>query len=84
MDAKTKSPREGGLTLPGKWHYACFANWRMSKFSPVNGLVNLPLRLGLSGRGNYAQTGLKSRPGQPASRCAAYRREAQMATGAIR
>jgi hypothetical protein len=22
MDAKTKSPREGGLTLPGEWHYA--------------------------------------------------------------
>jgi hypothetical protein len=30
MDAKTKSPREGGLTLPGDWHYACFANWRTS------------------------------------------------------
>ena len=22
MDAKTKSPRGGGLTLPGEWHYA--------------------------------------------------------------
>ena len=38
MDAKTKSPREGGLTLPGDWHYACFANWRTSSLAPLMGL----------------------------------------------
>jgi hypothetical protein len=30
MDAKTKSPREGGLTLPGEWHYAEVAVRRRS------------------------------------------------------
>ena len=38
MDAKTKSPREGGLTLPGEWHYACFANWRTSSLALLTGL----------------------------------------------
>ena len=28
MDAKTKSPRGGGLTLPGEWHYAEVASRR--------------------------------------------------------
>jgi hypothetical protein len=28
MDAKTKSPRDGGLTLPGEWHYAEYATSR--------------------------------------------------------
>lgn len=44
--------------------------------------VNLPaLRLGNSGRGNYAQRILKPTPGQSACGRAAYRREARMTAG---
>ncbi len=28
--ARNDKPPFGGLTLPGEWHYACFANWRTS------------------------------------------------------
>jgi hypothetical protein len=27
---RNDKPPFGGLTLPGEWHYACFANWRTS------------------------------------------------------
>jgi hypothetical protein len=38
MDAKTKSPREGGLTLPGKWHYAEVASRRRCSLVLLTGL----------------------------------------------
>jgi hypothetical protein len=42
MDAKTKSPREGGLTLPGDWHYACFAIQRDGSLNDCSSRVNHP------------------------------------------
>ncbi len=38
MDAKNDKPPFGGLTLPGEWHYACFANWRTSSLALLTGL----------------------------------------------
>ena len=40
MDAKTKSPQEGGLTLPGEWHYAWVAIERDGILRNRSGSVN--------------------------------------------
>jgi hypothetical protein len=38
MTLETKSPLKGGLTLPGEWHYACFANWRIGSLASLMSL----------------------------------------------
>jgi hypothetical protein len=38
VDAKTKSPQGGGLTLPGEWHYAEVASRRRCSLVLLMGL----------------------------------------------
>jgi hypothetical protein len=79
-EARNDKPPFGGLTRAGGWPYSRDAKWSDAKIDRGKRSVNCPLQLlGNSGRGNNAQSYLKPTSGQPACRCAAYCREAQMA-----
>lgn len=84
MDARNDKPPFGGLTQAGGWPYSGIAMRGVVRIVAGERDCQPPTsQLGNSGRGNNAQSHLKPKSGQPAFRCAAYRREAQMATGAI-
>ncbi len=84
-EARNDKPPFGGLTRAGGWPYSRDAHARCREDSPGESGCQPPTsQLGTSGRETNAQIVLKPTPGQPACGCAACRREAQMAIGAIR
>lgn len=44
-----KPPVGGGLTRPGEWPYACFANWRDESVTDCSSRVNHPTTPNSSG-----------------------------------
>jgi len=82
-DARNDKPPCGGLTGLGDKPYSRDVSRGKAKITAGERSCqpSFPSLLGNSGRGNNAQSDLKPTPGRPACRCAAYRREAQMAAG---
>ena len=82
-ERRNDKPPLGGLTQPGVRPYSRDACRGRVKITAGGRSCQQAFTssLGNSGRGNNAQSDLKPTPGRPACRCAAYRREAQMAAG---